>query len=131
MDEFRVHILKVGENQELFKARVIAHVAVFVGIGVTPFTGGLTEERDVEQIGFVGVREGCLLRRNFRRDEMGQDGVGVEAMIDFGQGAVEVPGERQPPILVLLEALEWVWFDFVTQNSAKLKIILVFCFYLP
>jgi len=55
----------------------------------------------------------------------------VEAMIDFGQGAVEVPGERQPPILVLLEALEWVWFDFVTQNSAKLKIILVFCFYLP
>ncbi len=108
MDELGVHVFEVGEDEKLLETGVVAHVAVLTGVGVAPLVGGLSEEGDVEDVGFVGVGEGGLLRGDFGRDEMGLDGVGVEVVIDLGEGAVEVPGEREAAVFVLLEALEFL-----------------------
>jgi hypothetical protein len=36
------------------------------------------------------------------------DGIGVDAVVELGEGAVEVPGQREAAVLVLLEALEFL-----------------------
>lgn len=93
MDELGVHVFQVGENEELFEACVVAHVAVFAGIGAAPLCGSQAEESDVENVGFVGVCDGGLFRRDFWRDEVALDRIGVDAVVDLGEGAVEVPCE--------------------------------------
>lgn len=108
VNELGIHVLDVGEDEELFEAGMIAHVAVLAGIGVSPLPGGLAEEGNVEEIGLVGVGKGGLLRCDFGGDQMGLDGVGVEPVVDLGEGAVEIPREREAAVLVLLEALEFL-----------------------
>jgi len=36
------------------------------------------------------------------------DGVGVDAIVELGQGAVEVPREGEAAVLILLEPLEFL-----------------------
>jgi hypothetical protein len=108
----------------LFQRGVVAHVAVLAGIGVAPFAGGLAEEGDVEKVCFVGVGDGGLFRRDFRRDEVRLDGVGVETVMNLGEGAVEVPGEGEAAVFILLEALEFldeVELEFRAEPRAELK----------
>jgi len=38
----------------LLQRRVVADVALGTGMGIAPLLGGLAEEGDVEQVGFVG-----------------------------------------------------------------------------
>ena len=59
------------------------------------------------------VRQWRLATRQWRlrggddgRDEVGFDGVGVDTVVEFGEGAVEVPREGEAAVLVHLEALE-------------------------
>lgn len=106
VDELCVHVLEVGENKELFEAGVIAHVAVLAGVGSAPLAGGPAEEGDIEKIGFAGVSERGLLRGDFLRNKMSLDGVGVEAVVDLGQSAVEVPGERKVTVFLVLQPLK-------------------------
>jgi hypothetical protein len=40
------------------------------------------------------------------RDERLLDGIGVDAVVDLGEGALEVPIELETVILLILEALE-------------------------
>ena len=68
----------------MFKAGVVTHIAVFVGIGVAPFLCCLAKEGDVEKVGFIGVGKGSLFRGYLGRDEVGLDGVGVDAVVDLG-----------------------------------------------
>jgi hypothetical protein len=44
------------------------------------------------------------------------DGVGVDAVVELGKGAVEVPGQREAAVLVLLETLE-----FLDEVELKLR----------
>jgi hypothetical protein len=48
------------------------------------------------------------------RDEGVLDGIGMDSVIDLGEGALEIPTELESVIFVILEALE---FD----NQVKLK----------
>src|SRR3989344_2102214 len=44
--------------------------------------------------------------RNRGRNQVRFDGVGVDAVVELGKGTVQVPGERQAAVFILLEALE-------------------------
>jgi len=44
---------------------------------------------------------------NGGRDERFFDGVGVDAVVDPGEGALEVPAELEAVVFVVLEALEF------------------------
>lgn len=55
---------------------------------------------------------------------MGLDGVGVEAVIDLRQGAIEVPCEGEAAVFVLLDALEFldeVDFELGTDPHPELE----------
>lgn len=62
-------------------------------VGVAPLFGGLPEEGDVEQVGFAGIGDCGLCFGYFSRDQLGFDRIGVDAVIYFRQGAVEIPRE--------------------------------------
>jgi hypothetical protein len=47
--------------------------------------GGYAEEGHVQNIGLAGIDDGSLLRSEFGGDEVLFDGVGVDAVIDFGK----------------------------------------------
>jgi hypothetical protein len=124
VDELGVHVLEVGEDEQLFQCGVVTHVAVFFRVGIAPFPGGLAEEGDVEKVGLVSVGESGLLCRDLCRDEVGLDGVGVEPIVDLGQGAVEVPVEGEATIFVLLQTLEFldeVQLELRAEPGAELE----------
>ena len=42
------------------------------------------------------------------RDEGVLDGIGVDAVVDLGEGALKIPIELEPVIFLVLEALEFL-----------------------
>ena len=91
MDELGVHGLYVCEYEELLDSGVISHISFFLGIGGSPLFGRDAKECDVEEVSFRGVGEGCLGFGNGGWDEVGLNGIGVDAIIEFGKSAVEIP----------------------------------------
>jgi len=73
---------------------------------IAPLRGGVAKERDVEQVGFAGVDGSRLRLGDGGRDEGFLDGVGVDAVIDLRERALEVPAELEAVVFVVLEALE-------------------------
>ena len=71
----------------MLQRRVVANVAVSIAMGITPLPGGLAEEGDVEKIRFVGIDQRRLLFGDGGRDKRFANGVGVDAVVDLGQGA--------------------------------------------
>ena len=107
-DELGVHALDVGQHQQLLDGRVIAHVAVQRRVGLPPLFGRQTEQRDVQHVGLVRIGDADLLGGQRGGYQVIPDGVRVDSIVQLGQRAVEVPGERQAPVLVLLEPLEFL-----------------------
>ncbi len=107
-DEHGIEVFEIGEDDELLQRRVIANVALGVGMGIAPLLRGLAEKGDVEQVGFVGIDERGLGLGDRRREERFLDGVGVYAVVDLGEGALEVPPELEAIVFVVLEALEYL-----------------------
>src|ERR1035438_6625161 len=68
---------------------------------------------------------GTRLRgRRLGRDEAGFHRVGVDAVIQFGQGAVEIPGEGEAAVLIVLEPLEFldeVEFELRAEPRAEFE----------
>lgn len=108
VNEFGVHALDIGQHQQLFDGGVFAHVAFKGGVGVAPLFGCLAEEGDIEQVRLGGIGDGGLGGRNRSRNQVRSDGVGVDAVVELGKGAVQVPGQRQAAVFILLEALEFL-----------------------
>ena len=102
VDELGIEAFQIGEHEELLDGGVVAHVAIEFGIGVAPLFGGVSEECDVEEVRLGGVGDGGLGGRDFGRDQVGFDRVGVDAVVEFGEGAVEVPGEGKAEVFVVL-----------------------------
>ena len=107
-DENGVEAFEIGEDNELLQRGVIEEVALGVGMSVAPLFRGLAEEGDIEQIGLVGIDERGLLFRDARRYERLFDGIGVDAVVDLGEGALEIPAELETVVFVVLEALEFL-----------------------
>lgn len=84
MNELSIQALHVGQHQQLFDGRVVAHVAIKRGVGIAPLLCGEAEQGHVQQVGFVGVGDGSLRRRDLRRDQVLLDRIGVDAVIDLG-----------------------------------------------
>ena len=108
VDKFCVHSLGIGEDEKLLDGGVVAHVAFKAWVGVAPLLRGLAEEGDVEQVGFGGVGDGGLGGGDFGRDEVLFYRVGVDAVVELREGAVEVPREREAAAFVFFEALEFL-----------------------
>ena len=85
---------------------LVADVAFVFRVRGAPLGGGLSEEGHVEHVGFVGIDEVGLGFAQLGRNEVSLDGVGVDAVVDPGEVAADVPTERLT--LLLLEALEFL-----------------------
>ena len=44
--------------------------------------------------------------RNRGRNQVRFDGVGVDAVVELGKGAIQVPGEGEAAVFIFLETLE-------------------------
>ena len=108
VNELGVEAFHVGQHEQLFDGGVVAQVAIEFGFGIAPLPGGLPEHGDVEQIGLVGIGHGRLCGCDFRRDQVGLDGIGVDAVVDLGESAIEVPCKGKSLPLIVLEALEFL-----------------------
>jgi hypothetical protein len=104
MNEMGIQGLKVGEVDKLRNIGFVADIAFMVAVFVPPLLRGFTEQGHVEQIRLAGLDEIDLLGRQLRRDQDRLDGVGVDAVIDFGQVAADVPAELLE--FLLFESLE-------------------------
>lgn len=103
---------------------MVADVSFGGGIGIPPLFGGLAEEGDVEQVRLAGIDGGCLRLGDGRRDEGVLDGVSVDAVVDLGEGALEVPIELEAVVFLVLEALEFldeVELEFRAEPGAELE----------
>jgi hypothetical protein len=105
-NEEGVEVFQIGEAHELGAGGVVANVAFIARVVAAPLRGGLAEEGHVEHVGLTGIDEVCLSLGEFGRDEVGLDGVGVDAVVDLGEVAADVPAERLA--LGFLEPLEFL-----------------------
>ena len=64
----------------------------------------MAEQGQIQHIGFGGIDQRGLLGAEGGGDQMLLDGVGVDAVVDFGKVAANVPAQRFS--LIFLEALE-------------------------
>ena len=89
VNEFSVHRLYIGENEELLDGRIVTDIAFKFWVFLTPFFGGATEQGDVEQVGFIGVGCGGLRFGDFGRNQMGFDRIGMDTVIDFTEATLD------------------------------------------
>ena len=62
----------------------------------------------LEQVGFAGIDGGGLRLGDGWRDESFLGGVGMNAVVELGKGAVEIPRKGEAAVLVFLEPLEFL-----------------------
>ena len=60
-DENGIKALEICEDDELLKRGMVADVSLGIGMGIAPLLHGLSEQCDIEQVGFVGIDERCLI----------------------------------------------------------------------
>ena len=106
-NENGIKALEICDDDKLLKRRMVADVAFGIGMGIAPLLRGLAKEGDIEQVGFVGIDERCLGLGECRRQERFLDRVRMDAVIDLGQSALEVPIELEAVVLILLEAAKF------------------------
>ena len=123
-DKDGVEAFEIGEDDELLQRGVVADVALRVGMSIAPLLRGLAEEGDVEQVGLAGIHGGRLRFGDGRRDEGVLYRVGVDAVIDLCEGALEIPTELEAVVFFVLEALEFldqVELEFRAEPRAELE----------
>ena len=123
-DQDGVEAFEIGEDDELLQRGVVADVAVGIGVGVAPLFRSLAEKGDVEEIRLAGVGEAGLGFGDSGGNERLLDRVGVDAVVDLGKGALEVPIKLEAVVFLVLEALELldeVEFEFRTEPRTEFK----------
>ena len=107
-DKHSVEAFQIGEHDELLQRGVVAEVALGSGMRIAPLLRGLAEEGNIEEVRFVGVDEARLLFVHAGRDESLLDLIGMDAVIDLGEDALEVSVKLKAVVFVVLEALEFL-----------------------
>ena len=85
---------------------MVADIALSLEMSVAPLPGGLAEEGHVQEVGFARIHGRRLDLGNRGRDERVFNGVRVDAIIDLGEGALEIPINFEAVVFFILEALE-------------------------
>ena len=101
-DEDGIEAFEIGEDNKLLERCVIADISISVGMRIAPLLRGPAEKGDVEQVGFVGIDELRLSFGDRGWEERLLDGVRVDAVVDLGQGSLEVPAEFETVVFVVL-----------------------------
>ena len=105
-DQHGVEAFEIGQDDELLQRGVVTEIALGVGVGVAPLPGGLAKEGHVQQVSLVGIDETGLGLGDGRRNECFLDGIGMDAVVDLGQGALEVPAKLEAGVFFFFEPLE-------------------------
>ena len=92
-DEDGVEIFQIRKADQLGAGGLVADVAFVFRVRGTPLGRGLPEEGHVEHVGFAGIDEAGLRFAQLRRDEVGLDSVSVDAVVDLGEVAADVPAD--------------------------------------
>ena len=87
---------------------MVPNVALGIGVGITPLPCRLAKQGDVEDIGLAGIDCRRLRIGHGRRDQRIPDGVSVDAIVDLGKSAPEIPIELETAVFVVFEALEFL-----------------------
>ena len=93
VDENSIQVLQIGQAHELRNVGIVADVAFELRMGIAPLFGRHTKQRHIQYIGFVGIEQRNLPRRQPRRNKIFLDGICVNAVIDLGKVALDVPTE--------------------------------------
>ena len=118
----RVQRLQVGQAHELRDVGLIADVALAARLAITPLPGRLAEQGYVQQVGFARVDQGGLLWGDLGWNEVLLDGVGVNAVVDLGEVAADVPTELIAlPFLEALELLDEVELELDRNPGRELE----------
>src|SRR5579859_1865392 len=104
LDEERVQVFQIGETDKLGDVGVVTDVAFVAGVGIAPRLCGDAEKGHVENIGLGGVDQIDLAGSKSWGDQILFDGIGMDAVVDFGEVATDVPAELLT--LDILQALE-------------------------
>ena len=105
-NEEGIEIFEIRQAYQLGAGGLVADVAFVFRVRGAQLGGGLSEESHVEHVSFVGINEVGMGFAQLGRNEVSLDGVGVDAVVDPGEVAADVPTERLA--LLLLEALEFL-----------------------
>ena len=85
---------------------MVAHIALKFGIGLAPLPGGLAKERDIEQVGLIRVSDGRLSVSDLGGNQILLHRRRVNAIVEFGERAIEIPSERKALALVVFQSLK-------------------------
>lgn len=82
---------QVGQAHKLRNVGVVTDVTLKIWIGIAPLFCRHPEQCHIQHIGFVGIDQGNLTGGQLRRDQILLDGVRMNAIIDLGKVALDVP----------------------------------------
>ena len=102
-DEDGVVALHIGEYEQLLYGSMVANVTFLVRVGLSPLTGCTSEKCHIEEVCFIGIDVVLLLGGELGEHKVLFDGIGMDAIVEFGDFAIEVPRERQAGIFIKLE----------------------------
>ena len=83
-DQYGVEAFEIGKDHELFKRGMVANVAISIRMIRAPLPCCLTEQRDIQNIGFSSIGDSGLSLRQHRWDECVPDCVRMNSIVDLG-----------------------------------------------
>ena len=105
-DEDGIEAFQVGQYHQLLQRGVVPLVTLGVGVDILPLFGGVAKKGYVQQVGLAGVDLAGLGFGDGGRDQGVFDGIGVDAVVDFGEGALQAPAQLEALVFRIFEALE-------------------------
>jgi hypothetical protein len=87
VNQHGIDALQIGQHDQLLQRGRVSHVADLLWVGLTPLGGSHTKQGHVEQIGLAGIHGRRLMPGQLARQEVRLDGIGVDPVVDLGQGA--------------------------------------------
>lgn len=106
VDKLGVHAFDICKDEELQDAGVGAHVALEFGIRLAPLPGGLAKKRDIEQVGLVRIGDSRLSVSDLGGNQMLPHRRRVDAVVELGERAIEIPSEGKALALVVFQTLK-------------------------
>ena len=109
LNEEGIHRFKVDQDEQLLDRSVITHVALEFWMLSAPLLGGHSEQRYIQNIGFVSIDKALLFFRQFRWNEVCFDSISMNTVIRFGKNAIYTPVQRKTVVFIIFQTL--VIFD--------------------